>query len=54
MGEADELLFVAEGDDACRSSSLTAPVAFRRDAVRLRSSSKKTRRSALLPRLGMS
>ena len=38
----------------CRSSSLIAPVALRRDAARLRSSSKKMRLSASLPRFGMS
>ena len=53
MGDADELLFVTEGDEPYRSSSLIAPVALRRDAVRLASSSKKMRLSASLPRLGM-
>ena len=38
----------------CLSSSLIAPVALRRDAVRLISSSKKMRLSASLPRFGMS
>jgi hypothetical protein len=37
----------------CRSSSLIAPVALRRDAERLTSSSKKMRLSASLPRFGM-
>ena len=37
----------------CRSSSLIAPVALRRDAVRLRSSSKKQRLAASVPRFGM-
>ena len=53
MGDADEFLFVTEGDEPCRSSSLIAPVALRRDAARLTSSSKKMRLSASLPRFGM-
>jgi hypothetical protein len=41
------------GMRACRSSSLIAPMARRRDTPTLTSWSKKTRRSASLPRLGM-
>ena len=54
MGDADELLFLTEGNDAMPVLKLIAPVALRRDAAMLKSSSKKMRRSALLPRLGMS
>ena len=37
MGEADELLFVTEGDNASRSSSLIAPEGLNRDAAKLTS-----------------
>ena len=54
MSDADELLFVTEGDDAMPvSSSLIAPVALRRDTLTPTSSSKKMRLSASLPRFGM-
>ena len=53
MGDADELLFVTEGDDAMPVLKPDRAEAFRRDTVRLRSSSKKMRLSASLPRFGM-
>jgi hypothetical protein len=51
--DADELLFVTEGDDAMRVLKPIAPVALRRDTPTLTSSSKKMRRSASFPRFGM-
>jgi hypothetical protein len=61
MGDPDAfaafaaMVLVAEGDESVPVlKSDSAREALRRDAVRLRSWSKKTRRSALLPRLGMS
>jgi hypothetical protein len=53
MGDAHELLFVTEATTPCLSSSLIAPVALRRAASRLRSSSKKKRLAASIPRFGM-
>ena len=53
MGDADELLLPPKATMPCRSSSLIAPVALRRDAERLTSSSKKMRLSASLARFGM-
>ena len=53
MGDADELLFVTEGDDAMPVLSPIAPEALKRDTLTLTSSSKKMRLSASLPRFGM-
>jgi hypothetical protein len=47
------LFWSPNGMRACRSSSLIAPEARRRDATTLTSSSKKMRLSASLPRFGM-
>jgi hypothetical protein len=48
MGDAHELLFLTEATTPRLSSSLIAPVALRRDAVRLASSSKKMRLRSVL------
>ena len=53
MSDADEFICSPNGMRTCRSSSLITPVALRRDAARLTSSSKKMRLSASLPRFGM-
>ena len=52
MGDADEPLFVTEGDDPVPVLKVLVPVALRRDAVRLASSSKNMRLAMLLPRFG--
>jgi hypothetical protein len=53
MGEADELSFVTEGDDAMPVLKPEVPQALSRDTPTLTSSSKKMRLSASLPRFGM-
>jgi hypothetical protein len=59
MGDVDAfaafaaMVLVTEGDNAMLVLKPDRAVALRRDAVRLRSSSKKTRRSASLPRFGV-
>ena len=53
MGDANEFVLLTERYEGLPVLSLIAPVALRRDAAMLTSSSKKVRLSALLPRLGM-
>ena len=58
MGDADAFAALAWSSSPkamtpCLSSSLIAPVALRRDASRLTSSSKKKRPAASIPRFGM-
>jgi hypothetical protein len=59
MGHADAFaaltaIVLVEGDDAMPVLKPDAPVALRRDAVRLTRSSKKMRLTASIPRLGIS